>query len=106
MWRKNNLLKKQCDVRLEGDDVLVKTYSIADVKYEGKIEEEKENIEDRNFVKESELNGDSPQFAFISEKDQEKTEKQEESKVIEETTEKQFKKNKKFKRHFKKNAKR
>lgn len=102
----NNLLKKQCDVRLEGDDVLVKTYSIADVKYDGKIEEEKENIEDRNFVKESELNGDSPQFAFISEKDQEKTEKQEESKVIEETTEKQFKKNKKFKRHFKKNAKR
>jgi hypothetical protein len=91
-----------CDVRLEGDDALIKTYAVADVKFDGKLEEEKSNLNDVNFVKESELKGDSPQFAYISEKEQ--------AEVVEEKVEtpqqtEQGKKKKKFKKFFKKNAK-
>lgn len=102
----NNLLKKQCDVRLEGDDVMVKTYPVADIKYEGKVEEEKQDTDAVNFVKESELKGDSPQFAYIGEKVEVEEGKEPVVEVKVENRDNQPRNNKRFKKHFKKNAKR
>lgn len=99
----NNLLKKQCEVKLDGDDILIKTYPVQDVKYEGKVEEEKFNYEDVNFVKESELKGECPQFTYIGSKSQ--VDKSVEEKIDKQPTNEQNKR-KKFKRNFRKNAKR
>ncbi len=96
----NNLLKKQCEIKLDGDDVVVKTYAISDVKFDGKVEEEKEDLSLVNLVKDSELKGDSPQFAYISDKKEDKVVEE-----VEEASKPDDRKKKKFKKHFKKNGK-
>lgn len=106
----NNLLKKLCDVRFEGDDTVVKTYDIKDVKFEGKIEEEPQNWEEVNFVSECDT---TPAFKLDFNNDGEELEVVEkaEEEVVENKTENKnnnnFKPNKKkkFKKHFKKNNK-
>lgn len=51
----NNILKKIVDVKLDGDDVVVKSYNVSDLQFDGKIEEQVVNYDDVNFVKEDEI---------------------------------------------------
>ena len=107
----NNILKKMCDVKMDGDDVVVKTYELKDVKFEGKVEVAEPDYSAVNFVKESDKDpnfmvefGDAADSAETAEEEVTTLEvKPEQS----DNKDKNFKPNKKkkFKKHFKKNNK-
>lgn len=92
----NNLLKKIADVRLDGDNALIKQYELKDLNFEGKVEITEENFDDVNFVEE-----------FEKQNEQELTNENKADEIVNETqpekeNNKKIKKNKK-KRFFKKN---
>lgn len=106
----NNLLKKLCDVKFEGDDVVTKTYELKDVKFDGKIEEVEPDYSNVNFVSE---NDTTPAFKVEfggEETEEEVVETAEEvgnNETNVENNNPKFNRNKKkkFKKHFKKNNK-
>lgn len=100
----NNLLKKLSDVRLNGDDVVVKTYELKDLQFEGKIVEQPDMPEEVNFVKENYLanNNAEDSTPIRNENNGEKNnENNANEKNIVNSADKPNKK-KKFKKHFKK----
>ncbi len=104
----NNILKKMCDVKLDGDDVVVKTYELKDVKFEGKIEEVNPDYTNVNFVKDLDVNPSfKVEFGDKSEEEVNETVEAEIEQPQAENKDKNFKPNKKkkFKKHFKKNNK-
>lgn len=105
----NNILKKMSDVKMDGDDAVIKTYALKDIKFDGKIEEIEPDYTNVNFVMESDSSSD---FRLDFEAKTEQTNEKLENVNVEnkkpeqsENKDKNFKPNKKkkFKKHFKKN---
>lgn len=117
----NNLLKKMCDVKMDGDDVVIKTYALKDVRFEGKIEEAEPDYSGVNFVMEADATSDfklefeNKESIKEAKSEQVKPEpvKTEQVKTVNasqqkpENNDRNFKPNKKkkFKKYFKKNNK-
>lgn len=105
----NNLLKKVSDVKLDGDDAVVKQYALKDLSFEGKVEEEVLN-DDVNFVMEMEQNeNDEPsnKIEHINNNKNENLKKDNQTKNLDKNNNENFKnkKDKKKKKFFKKNVK-
>ena len=105
----NNLLKKVSDVKLDGDDAVVKQYALKDLSFEGKVEEEVLN-DDVNFVMEMEQNENdesSNKIEQINNNKNENLKKENEYKNLDKNNNENFKnkKDKKKKKFFKKNVK-
>lgn len=104
----NNLLKKVSDVKLDGDDAVVKQYALKDLSFEGKVEEEVLN-DDVNFVMEMEQNENdesSNKIEQINNNKNENLKKENEYKNLDKNNNENFKnkKDKKKKKFFKKNV--
>lgn len=105
----NNLLKKVSDVKLDGDDAVVKQYALKDLSFEGKVEEEVLE-DDANFVMEMEQNeNDEPsnKIEHINNNKNENLKKDNQTKNLDKNNNENFKnkKDKKKKKFFKKNVK-
>lgn len=105
----NNLLKKVSDVKLDGDDAVVKQYALKDLSFEGKVEEEVLE-DDVNFVMEMEQNeNDEPsnKIEHINNNKNENLKKDNQTKNLDKNNNENFKnkKDKKKKKFFKKNVK-
>ena len=105
----NNLLKKVSDVKLDGDDAVVKQYALKDLSFEGKVEEEVLE-DDVNFVMEMEQNENdesSNKIEQINNNKNENLKKENEYKNLDKNNNENFKnkKDKKKKKFFKKNVK-
>ena len=105
----NNLLKKVSDVKLDGDDAVVKQYALKDLSFEGKVEEEVLE-DDANFVMEMEQNENdesSNKIEQINNNKNENLKKENEYKNLDKNNNENFKnkKDKKKKKFFKKNVK-
>lgn len=105
----NNLLKKVSDVKLDGDDAVVKQYSLKDLSFEGKVEEEVLE-DDVNFVMEIEgkENAESSnKIEHIKNNENENLKKENQAKNLDKNNNENFKnkKDKKKKKFFKKNVK-
>ena len=105
----NNLLKKVSDVKLDGDDAVVKQYALKDLSFEGKVEEEVLE-DDANFVMEMEQNENdesSNKIEHIKNNKNENLKKENEYKNLDKNNNENFKnkKDKKKKKFFKKNVK-
>lgn len=105
----NNLLKKVSDVKLDGDDAVVKQYALKDLSFEGKVEEEVLE-DDANFVMEMEQNKNdesSNKIEQINNNKNENLKKENEYKNLDKNNNENFKnkKDKKKKKFFKKNVK-
>lgn len=105
----NNLLKKVSDVKLDGDDAVVKQYALKDLSFEGKVEEEILE-DDVNFVMEMEQNeNDEPsnKIEHIKNNKNENLKKESQAKNLDKNNNENFKnkKDKKKKKFFKKNVK-
>lgn len=105
----NNLLKKVSDVKLDGDDAVVKQYALKDLSFEGKVEEEVLE-DDANFVMEMEQNKNdesSNKIEQINNNKNENLKKENQAKNLEKNNNENFKnkKDKKKKKFFKKNVK-
>lgn len=105
----NNLLKKVSDVKLDGDDAVVKQYALKDLSFEGKVEEEVLE-DDANFVMEMEQNKNdesSNKIEHIKNNKNENLKKENQDKNLEKNNNENFKnkKVKKKKKFFKKNVK-
>lgn len=105
----NNLLKKVSDVKLDGDDAVVKQYALKDLSFEGKVEEEVLE-DDVNFVMEMEQNENaesSNKIEHIKNNKNENLKKENQDKNLEKNNNENFKnkKDKKKKKFFKKNVK-
>ena len=105
----NNLLKKVSDVKLDGDDAVVKQYALKDLSFEGKVEEEVLE-DDVNFVMEMEQNeNDEPsnKIEQINNNKNENLKKENEYKNLDKNNNENLKnkKDKKKKKFFKKNVK-
>lgn len=105
----NNLLKKVSDVKLDGDDAVVKQYALKDLSFEGKVEEEVLE-DDVNFVMEIEgkENAESSnKIEHIKNNKNENLKKENQDKNLDKNNNENFKnkKDKKKKKFFKKNVK-
>lgn len=105
----NNLLKKVSDVKLDGDDAVVKQYALKDLSFEGKVEEEVLE-DDANFVMEMEQNKNdesSNKIEHIKNNKNENLKKENQAKNLDKNNNENFKnkKDKKKKKFFKKNVK-
>ena len=105
----NNLLKKVSDVKLDGDDAVVKQYALKDLSFEGKVEEEVLE-DDVNFVMEMEQNENdefSNKIEQINNNKNENLKKENDYKNLDKNNNENFKnkKDKKKKKFFKKNVK-
>ncbi len=105
----NNLLKKVSDVKLDGDDAVVKQYALKDLSFEGKVEEEVLE-DDANFVMEMEQNKNdesSNKIEQINNNKNENLKKENKYKNLDKNNNENFKnkKDKKKKKFFKKNVK-
>ena len=105
----NNLLKKVSDVKLDGDDAVVKQYALKDLSFEGKVEEEILE-DDVNFVMEMEQNeNDEPsnKIEHIKNNKNENLKKESQAKNLGKNNNENFKnkKDKNKKKFFKKNVK-
>ena len=105
----NNLLKKVSDVKLDGDDAVVKQYALKDLSFEGKVEEEVLE-DDANFVMEMEQNKNdesSNKIEQINNNKNENLKKESQAKNLGKNNNENFKnkKEKKKKKFFKKNVK-
>ncbi len=105
----NNLLKKVSDVKLDGDDAVVKQYALKDLSFEGKVEEEVLE-DDVNFVMEMEQNENdefSNKIEQINNNKNENLKKESQAKNLGKNNNENFKnkKDKKKKKFFKKNVK-
>lgn len=105
----NNLLKKVSDVKLDGDDAVVKQYALKDLSFEGKVEEEVLE-DDANFVMEIEGKENaepSNKIEHIKNNKNENLKKESQAKNLDKNNNENFKnkKDKKKKKFFKKNVK-
>ena len=105
----NNLLKKVSDVKLDGDDAVVKQYALKDLSFEGKVEEEVLE-DDVNFVMEiegKENDESSNKIEHIKNNKNENLKKESQAKNLDNNNNENFKnkKDKKKKKFFKKNVK-